>query len=1411
MIASVISQAARILPIQVQRRVRGAEAGRRHRNLLLPLIALAALAASAAPALAAPTFGITMEHHNAYGLQAGECPGGHESLPGEPDCGVDPYTGSGTTFAQESGFNAYTIKVKNTSSGGLGAGATLKCESGAWEAEEAGGPTFGYHWLRNGTLIPGADEAEYTVTAEDEGKALQCQVAATNATASANDLTKAAVVEPLPATEPPASTALPTVTRESATVLVGTELACTPGTWTGSPTFGYQWLRNGVAIAGATTANYVTTAEDTGTALQCQVTGANVGGAVAADNTYFIYVGEAEPSKYPPYNTSEPTIPSSSEISGPVTVADRLPAGLLLSTTGATPELTGPGWECTVAAGGTGYSCTREKTPLSPGAEYPAITARVRVGDEASVGTPPSGGVVNTVAVSGGGAPTAIAHDATTISPAVPFGIQSLVTSVTDGMGTPFTQAAGHPAEATAVFEFNSTVDNLGDTVTAGGTPKNIETELPPGFIGDPQSAPKCTSAQASEKISEEEPGGVEGERLGCPAATAVGFVTVQLSSEPGSIHGGASVSFPPGQLETYLVFNLTPSPGTAASLAFLDNAFFALNARLRSDGDYGITIGDESSGSLGSHGVQGLSLTLCSYGVTGHGNEGLDVNIPATLACGQATADAKPFLTNSAQCAGSAPATTLLADTYEQPANYVSKTVYNGANLTDALPSAAESFLTGCSGLRFQPEVEFKPSTTSAGGTTQADEPTGATFALRVPQTNEAGTNATPELKNATVTLPEGMTVDPSAASGLQACSNAQFGLGATTEPAEPAACPPASQIGTAKITTPLLEKPLEGQVFLGAPECSPCGTTDAEDGRIFRLFLQVRLPERGVIVKVAGKVSANPTTGRLQATFTGQPQLPFDELLLTFNGGPRAPLANPQSCATATTTTDLTPWSTAGLGGLSGSEPIAGTPDATPSSSFAVDSDGQGGACSGMGFSPSFTAGSQTSAAAAASPFSVTLGREDREQDISGVTVTTPAGLLGKVSAVSQCPEAQANAGTCGAESLIGSTTVGAGPGADPFYLGGKVYLTGPYKGQPFGLSIVVPAIAGPFNLGTVVVRAAIAVNPSTAALTITTDALPQYVDGVQLRLRKINVDVNRPGFMLNPTSCAEQSVAATITAAQGASSSLSTPFALGGCSALAFAPKLSATSEAKASKAKGASLNVSIKSAPGEANIGKVDLQLPKAFPSRDSTLKQACTDAQFNSNPADCPEGSNIGTATANTPILNAPLAGPAYLVSHGNAAFPDVEFVLQGQGVTIVLDGKTDIKNGVTYSRFESVPDAPISSFESSFPEGPHSILAANLPASAKYSLCGQSLQMPTIITAQNGKQLKQTTKIAVVGCKASKPVTRAQKLKTALTQCRRDKQKKKRATCETRARKRYGPLKKARKSAKKSAKAKGSK
>jgi hypothetical protein len=594
---------------------------------------------------------------------------------------------------------------------------------------------------------------------------------------------------------------------------------------------------------------------------------------------------------------------------------------------------------------------------------------------------------------------------------------------------------------------------------------------------------------------------------------------------------------------------------------------------------------------------------------------------------------------------------------------------------------------------------------------------------------------------------------VSPSAADGLEGCSDAQIAI----DSSEPASCPLASQVATVTVETPLLEKPLTGQVFLGTPECGPCSEADAANGRLLRLFIQVQGP--GVVLKIPGTVSVEQSTGQLTATFDQNPQLPFSKLHLAFTGGPRAALANPAMCGTYTTTSELSPWS----GGP------GGTPDANPISSFDVSWDGAGGACpASLPFTPSFSAGAAGTLANDFTPLTVSVGRSDQQQTFSQISAQLPPGLLGRISSVPLCPEPQASSGTCAAGSLIGHTTVAAGAGSHPFYVTGGVYLTTGYEGAPFGLSIVVPAVAGPFNLGDVIVRAAINVDPHDGHVTVTSDPLPQSRDGILLRIQAVNVTIDRPGFIFNPTSCARQSIAATVAGAQGATANLSSPFEVGGCAGLPFSPKMTVSLAGHSSKNNGAGLNVKIvEGVAGEANVHSVKVELPRQLPSRLATLQKACTAAVFAANPAGCPAASIVGTATARTPVLPVPLSGPAMLVSHGGAAFPDLVVVLQGDGVTILLTGNTDIKKGITSSTFATVPDAPVETFQLNLPTGPNSILATYLPANKKYNFCGSKLTMPTRIVAQNGAEIRQSTKITITGCPKTKTANSPQKARNA--------------------------------------------
>jgi hypothetical protein len=466
-------------------------------------------------------------------------------------------------------------------------------------------------------------------------------------------------------------------------------------------------------------------------------------------------------------------------------------------------------------------------------------------------------------------------------------------------------------------------------------------------------------------------------------------------------------------------------------------------------------------------------------------------------------------------------------------------------------------------------------------------------------------------------------------------------------------------------------------------------------------------------------------------------------------------------------------------------------------------------GSACpaGALGLVPGFVAQSESSQAGAFTGFAVEVSHRDGDEALSGVSVSLPAGVAALLSRVELCSGVQAAAVECPVGSEVGQAQAVAGLGSEPVVeSGGRVFITGPYEGAPFGLEIVTPAVAGPFDLGDVVVRSKIEVNPATAAVTIVTPSLPTQLRGIPLQLKRVLVHVDRPGFEFNPTNCDPMSVAGTVSGAEGASVGVSTPFQVGGCEALAFSPKLTASAGGRGSKLDGTSFAVSVESggigAGGVAQdgIAKVDLQLPLQLSSRLPTLQKACVEAVFDANPASCDEGSVIGYATIYTPVLNSPLTGPAYLVSHGGAEFPDVEFVLQGEGITLVLDGKTDIKHGITYSKFESAPDAPFTLFETTLPAGPHGVLSPNVPEKEDFSLCKQTLAMPTTITAQDGAVIEEDTHVAVTGCtgvlpsKTVKP-TRAQLLTKALKACHKHKQTHKRQACEKQAHKQYAPKK----------------
>jgi uncharacterized repeat protein (TIGR01451 family) len=1112
---------------------------------------------------------------------------------------------------------------------------------------------------------------------------------------------------------------------------------------------------------------------------------------------------------------------------GKVTVTDTLPAGIT-----AVEVLQNPyePWNFSCSPPGSGVVRCETEEPVEKG-HYPTyIEIVVSAPGESTLGP-----LKNTVTVQGGNlASTTVVQEAPIGKPAA-FELNEFAFQPGAYPGTPTTQAGGHPWELTTSLGVPSQdgpeKGGIGEAhlFSPAKIIKTVDVELPAGFLGDPLGTPRCQEYQLRSRS--------------CPEDSAVGVYA--------QIQGGATEAqflYTAGKDPNRCcskIYNMVPEAGYPAEFGFTfaESIPIILYANvIHTPTGYRVRV------TVPGVPVEAETLfesTLTFFGepgqLNGSGSEAAFMSSPSD--CSAESEGAWNGVKTGPEGTAAADASRVELTPWIEP-----------SDVTTAEAPGYPS-LTGCAALKFNPSLALAPSPAGSEpateeGTTEADEPSAYSVSLKIPQTTEFNELATPDLRDSTVTLPAGVSVSPSAATGLVGCEETgpeginigsdkvgpkgqdegdpeatelgegHAGPGGNDSPYDdgfyhtaPGHCPAASSIGTAEVCTPLLpnlangegvkvegEKaceetpgiaPLKGHVYLAAPKCGgegqpECTEASATNGELFGQYIE--LAGDGVIAKVPGTVAANPATGQLTATFKENPQLAFGELKLHFKGGPRAPLANPQTCGSFTTNALLEPWSHDRL------NPTEGTPNAVSDSSFEVT-----GCAATMPFAPTFTAGTASPAAGRYSPFVLSFSRQDREQDLSGLSETMPAGLLGKIAGIPECPEAQANAGTCGPESEIGVTTVTAGPGPEPYVVtGGHVYLTGPYGGGPFGLSIVVPTKAGPFNLGNEVVRAAIHINPVTAQVTVVTNPLPQSKDGVPFRLRTVTTEVNRPGFILNPTNCGAMAVTGILSGdlpdrVPGSTVPVSSPFQATGCNSLQFHPEFSASTQAATSKADGASLTVKIvypEPYTSYANVAKVDTSLPLALSSRLTTLNKACTEQQFAANPAGCPAASDVGVAVARTPILKEPLMGPAILVSHANRAFPDLDVVLQGEGVTIVLTGNTDIKKGITYSKFETVPDAPVSSFELRLPEKEYSILTAvknlcdptkTVTTSKKVTkrvkgklkrvtvkttkTVTEPLVMPTEITGQNGAKLTQQTKIAVTGCKAVKPAKKVTKKK----------------------------------------------
>ncbi|HEY2142171.1 MAG TPA: hypothetical protein VGG98_08935 [Solirubrobacteraceae bacterium] len=1009
------------------------------------------------------------------------------------------------------------------------------------------------------------------------------------------------------------------------------------------------------------------------------------------------------------------------------------------------------------------------------------IEIRVQVKDQ---GVAP--GAAFTAAAGGGGAPAVSESHALTVGSAGPvFGAEELSLVPEEPGGGIDARAASHPFQLTNTFNLNQ---NAGEFEEKNGQiieqylrppalARNLNFRLPPGQLGNPLAYPRCSLAQFGTVT----PAATNR----CPDASAIGVAMITVD-EP--------VTY---RLRTFPVplFNLEPAHGEPARFGFLvTSSPVILDTSLRSGAgeDYGVTVSALNT----TQTVNFIASTVVFWGAPGdqrhNGSRGwgciaggyYDRVLGGTAPCNPTTQPHPPaFLTSPTNCA--APYSTSV-----EGVSWPNQSFPSGAPLAPLSYSLEDSSknpggLVGCNQVPFAPTVTAQPSTENASSASGLD--------VNVDFHDEGLVSseglAQSDLKNIVVTLPEGLTINPSAGVGLGGCRPADYARETfTSEPG--AGCPNDSKLGTVEIETPLLTQKIHGSLFIAQPHENPFNSLVA-------LYIVARSPETGVLIKLAGRVTPNPVTGQLTTIFEDNPQLPFSHFNFHFREGQQAPLITPASCGTFQTKAELMPWS----------EPSAVLTD---SSAFQITRGFDGGACPSGGappFHPAIQSGTLNNNAGTYSPFYLHLTRTDGEQEISGFSTDLPPGLTGSLTGIPFCPEAaiatartktgreEETTPSCPAASQVGHTQVGTGVGSVLAYTPGRIYLAGPYDGDPFSLVSVTSAVVGPFDLGTVVVRFGLRIDPRTAQISVdptASEPIPHIIDGIVTHVRDIRVYIDRANFTLNPTSCNPLAIGSTLTASEGASATVTSPFQAASCANLKFAPKFSVSTAGKTSRANGASLSVKLTypQAPQgtQANITRVKVDLPKQLPSRLTTLQKACTAAQFDTNPAGCPSASIIGHAKAITPLIPVPLEGPAIFVSHGGEAFPSLVIVLQGYGVTIDLVGSTFIsKAGITSTTFKAVPDNPVSSFELTLPEGKYSALAANgnlcalthavtvkktvrvkvhgktrKVARRTTKLLADSLVMPTEFVAQNGAKINETTKISVAGC-AKHKVKRAKR------------------------------------------------
>ncbi|MGC1166409.1 MAG: hypothetical protein WA862_09890 [Solirubrobacterales bacterium] len=892
------------------------------------------------------------------------------------------------------------------------------------------------------------------------------------------------------------------------------------------------------------------------------------------------------------------------------------------------------------------------------------------------------------------------------------FGVSDFDVTYTNGDGTAATQAGSHPFAMTTTIDFSAKAGPKPGEMLPDGSPKDLTVALPPGLVGDRAAVPPCPNAV----FVRLDAGGASA----CPDTAAIGVLYVRT---PGQSGGG----------DITPAFNLVPPPGAAAKIGFVVlHVPVALLIGVNPAPPYNLVASLQNTSDAVA--VGGSTLTIWGNPASAlHDGERGHCAGATEAKCPVATAE-KPFLTLPRACTGPL-GTSYEATSWEEP----SAAPVRGTSLSSLQTN-------GCGKLAFGPTITAKPTTLAA------QSPTGLDFSLDVKDeglTSPTGL-ANADVKKAVVTLPEGMSVNPSIAEGLAVCSAAQ--LNAETAFSAPGAgCPNASKIGTVEVETPLLDENVNGAIYQ-APQDDPAtaapGTENPFDSLI-ALYMVIKNPTLGIIVKQPIKVEPDPITGRLTTVADNIPQLPFSHFRLHFREGTRSPLASPPGCGTYNATAVLTPWS-------------GGVPVSTDSA-FQIITGPGGGACPSGGvppFKPGLEAGTLNNAAGKYSPFYLRLSRNDGEQEFTHFSIKLPPGLVGKLAGIPFCPDAAIEAAkrrtaaaelaspSCPAASEVGRTLAGAGVGPSLAYAPGKVYLAGPYHGSALSIAAITAVKVGPFELGTVVVRDALKVNPETAEVFIDatgSDPIPHIIDGIPVHARDIRVYVNKPDFVLNPTSCKRTSTASTVlgsgldfgSGADDQPVTVTSPFQAADCASLGFKPKLSLSLKGGTKRGDTPKFKAVLRARPGDANIGAARVTLPHSEFLEQSHIKTICTRVQFAQGavPGEkCPAASIYGYAKAITPLLDEPVQGPVFLRSSSHN-LPDLVAALHSGRIDVNLVGRIDsVKGGRIRNTFEVVPDAPVTSFTLTMQGGKKGLLVNST------NLCRSTNRAIADFTGQNGKK-----------------------------------------------------------------------